>query len=88
MFNHSARNANGYAIWSNPDGKVEEKDTLQCVHCGAHWMVEPGSGIKRGYCLNCNGPHCGSKQCHTCIPLEKFIDTIERKARSDYYTVE
>ena len=87
MFEHSARKANGYAIWSHPDGKIEEKDTMQCVHCGAHWMVEPGSGNKRGWCKRCNGPICGSLTCLECVPFEKFLDAIEKKSRSDYYTV-
>jgi len=88
MFNHSARKSDGYAVWSKPDGKVEEKDTTQCVHCGGHWMVDPGSGIQRGYCIKCDGLLCGAKNCvEHCIPLEKMLDVIERKARSDYYVV-
>jgi len=76
----------GYAIWSLPDGKMIERDTIQCVHCGGHWVVEPGSKQVRGYCTKCDGPLCGQKHClEHCIPFEKMIDTIERKSRSDYY---
>ena len=79
MFIASARKANGYATWSLPDNDhMTEKDTLMCVHCGLHWFVEPGSGTKRGWCMRCGGPHCGAPACHTCLPLEKFLDDIER----------
>lgn len=87
MYNSTARKAKGYATWTYPDKKAEEKDTLQCVHCGMHWIVEPGSGIQRGWCMNCNGPHCGSQECCNCVPLEKMMDIIERKAKSDYYII-
>lgn len=82
---HIALRAKGYATWTHPDQKMEEKDTMQCIHCGAHWMVEVGSGIQRGWCTVCNGPHCGQQACCTCLPLEKMMDVIERKSRSDYY---
>lgn len=52
-------------------------DTLQCVHCSAHWASQPGSGIKRGWCLNCKGPLCGSELCDVCIPLEKRLQGWE-----------
>lgn len=78
MFSHSARKAHGYAIITDPDAPTIERDTLQCVHCNRHWDVVPGSGIKRGWCGNCGGPHCGGPQCWNCVPFEKFLDTIER----------
>lgn len=57
-----------------------EKDTLQCVHCNAHWNVEPGSGKKRGWCILCHGPHCGGKNCWTCVPFEKKLERWEKES--------
>lgn len=81
MFRHSSRKAKGYATWNYPDQKPIEKDTMQCVHCGAHWYIDPGSGIQRGWCMNCNGPTCGKKECCECIPFMKKIETAEKRAR-------
>lgn len=41
----------------------QEADTKQCCHCGAHWKIQPGSGITRGYCFICNDLTCGSPRC-------------------------
>jgi len=57
-----------------------EGDTLQCCHCGMHWIPIKGSGIKRGWCQKCMQVTCGKPQCHTCIPQEKMLDMIEKKA--------
>lgn len=51
--------------------------TTQCVHCGAHFQVIPGSGKKRGTCFNCNGVLCGRKKCFTCLPFEIQIEHQE-----------
>lgn len=58
------------------DGK-EVADTLQCVHCGDHFVVVFGSGKRRGFCMNCNGTTCGKPGCHACIPFEKKLDLYE-----------
>jgi hypothetical protein len=55
-------------------------DTLQCVHCGAHWISQAGSGIVRGFCRNCMGPVCGPK-CAVCVPFERKLDLMERQGR-------
>lgn len=52
-------------------------DTLQCVHCGMHWVPAPGSGTKRGWCSQCKGHLCGKEACFTCLPLEAFIEVQE-----------
>ena len=81
---HSARQPKGYVIITDPDAPTREYDTLQCVHCQAHWKVIPGSGRQRGYCLNCDGPTCGKKDCEEkCIPFEKAIEAIEARSRLD-----
>jgi hypothetical protein len=51
-----------------PDGYIiidgqERAQTLKCRHCGGHWIVLKGSGIRRGWCIKCNGPLCGKEKC-------------------------
>lgn len=59
---------------------VQVTSTLQCVHCNAHWDVQPGSGIVRGFCLKCMGPVCGPK-CVECRPFEKWLEEVEEAGR-------
>lgn len=67
----------GYTI-QETGGKPIEADTLQCRHCGRHWIVKPGSGAKRGWCLKCSGPLCGRRDCMTeCLPFEKRLELYE-----------
>jgi hypothetical protein len=58
------------------DGQ-EVANTLQCVHCGAHWVPRRGSGITRGFCKRCMGPICGPR-CQECVPFEKWLDKVEK----------
>lgn len=66
--------SDGYARIDDPDLGVIEMDTLQCVHCGFHFHVIPGSGRTRGYCMKCNGVHCGGLSCWECRPYQKLVD--------------
>ncbi len=52
-------------------------DTVQCVHCGAHWVPIRGSGRVYGFCMNCNGKTCGRKSCHACVTSEKKLEIRE-----------
>ncbi len=76
MFKHSSLRPKGH-IWIYGDGPTLEYDTFMCVHCQRHQKVTPGSGRKRGWCSNCNGPTCGKKNCDTCIHWEKKLDLSE-----------
>ncbi len=67
----------GYVVVTCPGGDVIEHDTLQCVHCGAHWIASPGSGKIRGFCMKCNGPICGPG-CVECVPHEQKLENIEK----------
>ena len=59
--------------------QVPEGDTLMCVHCQKHWVIRPGSRMKRGFCLRCNGPTCGKKHCEEhCVPFEKALEMMEK----------
>jgi len=51
--------------------------TLRCQHCGMHWIVMPGSGRRRGWCMSCNGPTCGKAECDACVPTEQQLENIE-----------
>lgn len=64
--------------WYSQEGGTVEHDTLQCCHCGIHWEIKPGSGIRRGFCVPCGKVTCGREQCDACLPMEKFIDCVER----------
>ena len=73
---HSASKAKG---WFLDESGNPTSDTLQCIHCQAHWQFVPGSGRKRGYCMNCGGPTCGKKDCETnCEHWEKKLERIEK----------
>ena len=76
-------NHKGYFTETTPDGKVvAEGETHLCVHCGLPFRANPGSGRKRGFCLNCMGPVCGAKECsEICKPWERQMENMERRAR-------
>lgn len=73
MFGHRNDGVKGYVII---DGK-EAGETLQCCHCGKHWLVVRGSGKRRGFCLKCCGPTCGKPGCDRCVPLESRLEFCE-----------
>jgi hypothetical protein len=81
----TASRPDGYVIVTGPSG-VFEGDTRQCVHCGGHWLYQPGSGNVRGFCFNCNGHFCGP-ECEECIPEEKQLDIMEGTKKADSVTV-
>lgn len=65
------------------DGR-EVANTLQCCHCGANWVIRPGSGEIRGHCLKCQAPTCGHLNCDAsgprgCIPWLKQMEIIEER---------
>lgn len=80
---YTAKHAAGYLRRHEPGHTlpVYERDSIQCPHCDGHWLVEPGSGVKRGWCFNCHRPHCGQPSCWTCKPFEKTLEEALRKAR-------
>lgn len=47
----------------------EVATTLQCCHCGLHFVSRKGSGITRGFCMRCEAVTCGKKECvEACRP--------------------
>lgn len=68
----------GYITISAPgDYLIEEKSTWNCCHCQRIVHTVPGSGKQRGYCFNCDKPHCGEKDCWDCRPFEAWLDWKE-----------
>ena len=60
------------------DGR-EYASTLQCRHCGGHFVHRKDRGD--WICLKCNGVVCGKKDCVIeCIPFEKKLDLFEKCA--------
>lgn len=71
------------------DGKVLDEGYLrQCVHCQYTWTHRPGSGILRGFCMNCMGHTCGRKACDTCYPKEQRIEDMEAVYLRNKHAVE
>ena len=65
----------------------ETANTEQCVHCGVHFVVKKGSGIKRGWCTNCKGITCGTERCMHCLPFEAWVEIQEGQKVQDKYTI-
>ena len=64
-----------------PGGYIEN-EYRQCAHCGYHWLYKPGSGKKRGICLQCGGLTCGKMECEIkCEPLEQKFDRQEKQVK-------
>lgn len=78
----------GRIVISDPgaDRPLLEVGTLQCCHCGKHWVPRPGSGTVRGFCRNCMAPVCGPG-CKECVPLEQMLDNLERGRPEDFRPV-
>lgn len=62
------------------DGQ-EVGHTLQCPHCGNHFISIKGSGARRAFCMRCMAVTCGSLPCDECKPFEKQLEEIERNAK-------
>ncbi len=81
MFGKSRGKVAGHIVIMEPGEDWIERETLQCVHCGKHWVREPGSGTVRGFCMRCAGVTCGGKGCDVCVPYEARIE-IEEGAKT------
>lgn len=75
------RNPGGYLLITAPEGPAIERDTFSCCHCNAIVVVKPGSGITRGWCGLEGKPHCGGERCWPCVPFERRLEVMERRAR-------
>jgi hypothetical protein len=57
---------------------------LQCCHCQKHWVPQPGSGKKRGFCFRCMKVTCGSDRCDRCVPAEQWLENVEKGRPEDH----
>lgn len=57
--------------------RVVTQATVSCCHCRRVWLVQPGSGRRRGFCQRCMGITCGSVECHECLPFEAWLENVE-----------
>lgn len=62
------------------DGQ-EVANTMQCCHCGKHFVSVKGSGTLRGFCRCCMQITCGDSKCDSCIPFEQKIEEYEKGKR-------
>ena len=60
--------------------RVEQHDTVQCVHCSYTSVWVPGSERWWGWCGRCAGKVCGRVACQVrgCIPKERELDLLEK----------
>jgi hypothetical protein len=76
----SPKRVAGTVIIDDPllPGQEREAETKMCMHCQMHFIIQPGSEMKRGFCTNCNGVTCGKQKCETvCTHFEKAIEIME-----------
>ena len=81
MNRHTTRREAGLLISTDIDSGVEtESQTVQCVHCGRHWLYTRAvlEAIKGGlgFCARCDGITCGEK-CQKCVPAEQQLENME-----------
>lgn len=62
------------------DGQ-EAAVTLQCAHCGRHWVPIRGSKRRRGFCMRCMKPTCGARNCLACLPYRERIEKRRWKTK-------
>ena len=69
------RHAHGFVILN---GK-QVATTLQCPHCGAHFVSRKGSGHRRTFCMKCMAVTCGNRECDPCRPFleELGLDRLQ-----------
>jgi hypothetical protein len=53
-------------------------DLCQCIHCEGVFPFVRGSGVRRGWCMNCNGMTCGRACCDPCVNHRQMLENMER----------
>jgi hypothetical protein len=61
----------------------ETAETMQCVHCGRHWIRRRNSGKMMGYCMNCGGVFCPDSKCRECLHFKKKLELYEQGKLSE-----
>ena len=80
MFGHKNRKYAGEVEYVGLDGTSVVKGIKQCCHCGTHWVPQPGSGKRRGFCMHCMGDVCSEACAQQCEPYEKKIEAMREGA--------
>jgi len=71
---HTHTKVSSDIIITDENNNTHYRECLKCVHCQHIWIVKRGSGRKRGWCLKCMGPTCGSQSCMECVPLDVSLN--------------
>jgi hypothetical protein len=69
----------GYAMWTDPEQPLLERDTLSCGHCGAVVFVKPGTGatvylrwsVSQHRWIEEAGAGCRMCMSAVCLPCER-----------------
>ena len=82
----SDHRSKAYFLGTLPEkDRATEGEMLQCIHCQFTWKVQPGSGIKRGWCSSCGGVTCEkptcNKHCGGMLHFMRQIEASESKSR-------
>jgi hypothetical protein len=80
MFEHSRHRPSGTLITTDlASGRETHQDTVQCGHCGAHWVYVKGSGRVRGFCTLCSKMTCGPRcpRGAGCVEQERWCENVE-----------
>lgn len=96
---HGYKPAGYFVKGTSADGHTVSGESRQCVHCTYVWEYQPGSGHKRGFCLNCHGllclrPECALEQRRllaafpergdlSCLPFEDWNNRMRDKLMRD-----
>jgi hypothetical protein len=79
------RNPHGILEIFGPDGVIE-RDIFVCAHCQhttvLHPKQKPTDDDVGGWCTCCFNPICNDcEKAGGCMPIEKKLDIMERRAR-------
>jgi hypothetical protein len=78
------RNPQGYALWTDPSGVAQERDTFTCAHCNSVVFVEPAKDPASlgGFCRLCMKNVCAKcADAGKCEPFEKKLEKMEARSR-------
>ena len=82
------RNPGGYAVLTDPDKGVVERDTVTCKHCQKLTHVKPKQRPEDlgGLCFVCMGLICSNCVGKPCDPMEEKLKRAEASyhARRSY----
>ena len=86
------RRSRGYLVTSAPDlSRAHEVDTFTCLHCQQVIDKPPykrptdevNGVLLGGYCHKCDGPICPACIGKPCVPIEKWLETVETRRHYD-----